>query len=997
MRRVVAWSAVFLGLLGVPAWAGGDRVHYGRDVRPILSDACYQCHGPDAGTRKARLRLDTAEGLTAERDTGAPVVPGEPEESVLIERILSEDDAQRMPPPGSGKALTPEQVDILRRWIAQGAETRGHWAYEPPTRPAVPGAGEWARGPIDAFVAEGHSRQGLSPAPEADRATLLRRVSLDLTGLPPTPAELNAFLSDARPDAYERQVERLLASPRFGERMGQYWLDLVRYADTVGYHGDNHQEIWLYRDYVIDAFNRNVPFDRFTAEQLAGDLLPDADRRTRVASGYNRLLMTTREGGAQAKEYEAKYAADRVRNVSSVWLGATLGCAQCHDHKYDPYTTRDFYAMAAYFADLKETAVGEQEPTRIPSDEQASEAARLDVLLAAASRHASAWTPALDASLERWEAERRMRLDRWTATAVRAIDGDAARLDGPDAFSTAPVGPGAATYTAALGIGTDRVTALRLVTEPVDGTRPGGACRLTEITVSLAGKPVAIRSAEASIARRGEKPGSAIDGDPTTAWTLANAGPRPAEIVFLLDRPVESSPETSLVVTLRIEHSEAAGPIRLRLDTTDDAGAILAERPLPDEIEAILAVAPGDRDDAQRGALAAYYRAIAPELALARAAVASLQAQRQRIEQAMPVTLVSEAMAEPRVVRVLPRGNWLDETGEVVAPAPPSFLAASLSSDRRLNRLDLARWLGEPSNPLVARVFVNRVWKLAFGRGLVATADDFGAQGVEPSHPELLDWLATDFVGNGWDVKRLWRAIVTSATYRQSSRASEELRRADPDNVWVARQGRVRLDAELIRDQALAASGLLVERLGGPSAKPYQPAGYWSYLNFPVREYEADRGAGLYRRGLYTYWCRTFLHPSLMAFDAPTREECTVDRPRSNTPIQALVLLNDPIYVELARSLAERVIREAGGDPAARIGRAYELLLARPARPEEVEVLQALYDRHRSEYAADPAGAAALLKVGERPAPADLPVEDLAATTSVMRAILNLHETLVRY
>ncbi|GIW89064.1 MAG: hypothetical protein KatS3mg108_3388 [Isosphaeraceae bacterium] len=995
-RRAILKLSAILTVLGPPAvWAGDERVDYRRDVVPILSDACYPCHGPDPATRKARLRLDTTDDLLAERGSGRPVVPGHPEQSLVIERLTSAEPELRMPPPESRKSLSPEQLDVIRRWIAQGATTRGHWAYEPPACPEPPPSGSWARQPIDAFIAAAHTQRGLKPAPEADRATLLRRLSLDLTGLPPTPAELRQFLDDSRPFAYERQVDRLLASPRFGERMAQYWLDLVRYADTIGYHGDNHQDIWLYRDYVIEAFNSGLPFDRFTAEQLAGDLLPEANPRTRVASGYNRLLMTTREGGAQAKEYEAKYAADRVRNVSSVWLGATLGCAQCHDHKYDPYTTRDFYAMAAFFADLKETAVGEQQPTRIPNDDQAAQLARLDHLLDAVQRQTQTWTPALQASLQQWEAKRRMRLRRWRSAVLCGIDGDAS-IDGTDTVVPSPQRPGRATYRLTLASDLESITGLRLTAELDNPSAAATGNRLVEVQVADIGHPVAIARAAATPSRRNGSPEAALDGNPQTSW-LIPANARPVELVLQLDRPIDVSLARPLSLSLHFEHAAPGASLRLRFDVTDEPGTLDVERPLPDEIEAILEIEPDRRDPAQRESLVAYYRAVAPELAAARSALVALRAQRQQIEEGLPLTLVSEALPRPRVVRILPRGNWLDESGEVVEPAPPAFLAGSVRSDRRLSRLDLARWLCDGSNPLVARVFVNRIWSRAFGRGLVATPDDFGAQGAPPSHPGLLDWLASDFQSNGWDVKRLWRLIVTSSTYRQSSRTSPAQRQLDPDNIWLARQGQIRLDAETIRDQALAASGLLVEQLGGPSVKPYQPAGYWSYLNFPPREYQPDSGPNLYRRGLYTYWCRTFLHPSLLAFDAPTREECTAQRPRSNTPMQALVLLNDPIYVELARALAERVMREAGPEIPTRIARAYELVLTRSPRPQELATLTALYERHRSAYAADPGAAAALLGVGQWPTPSDLPADDLAATTSVMRAVLNLHESLMRY
>ena len=679
-----------------------------------------------------------------------------------------------MPPPKSGAHLAPEQVELIKRWIAEGAEWKGHWAYLPPTRPAVPvvpGQPGLAN-EIDRFIRARLTLEHLEPAPEADRRTLVRRLSFDLIGLPPTPDEVDAFVNDHTPEAYERLVDRLLASPHYGERMAIFWLDLVRYADTTGYHSDNHVDHYLFRDYVIRAFNANKPFDRFTVEQLAGDLVDGATDETRIASGYNRLLQTTQEGGGQPKEYMAKYSADRVRNVSTVWLAATVGCAECHDHKFDPYKTREFYNLAAFFADVKETAVGVQEPTYFPTLAQAEALAMIDC-----------------------------------------------------------------------------------------------------------------------------------------------------------------------------------------------------------ELDCLKAVK--DHSDAERRELA------------------ELEKRRKTLLLQVRNSLVTKSVA-PRPIHVLPRGNWLDESGPVVLPTVPAFLPPLAVKERRATRLDLARWLVARDNPLVARVMVNRLWKLVFGEAIVTTPDDFGSQGVWPSHPELLDWLANEFVDSGWDTKDMLKRMVMTATYRQSSAVPESKRQRDPANRWLSHQNRYRLDAEMIRDCALACSGLLSGEIGGPSVKPYQPPGYWVFLNFPKREYVADKGENQYRRALYTYWQRTFLHPSLLAFDASTREECVVQRPRSNTPLQALVLLNDPSYVEAARGFAAHLIREGGADSRTRLDRAFRLALSRPARPEEISVLISLLNRHYDQYAADPAAAHALLTTGISPIPLDIDPAELAAWTSVARVLLNLNETIAR-
>jgi Protein of unknown function (DUF1553)/Protein of unknown function (DUF1549)/Planctomycete cytochrome C len=814
-------------------------VDYNHDVKPLLAARCYACHGPDEGKRKGKFRLDVKEEALKKA-----IKPGDAAGSALVKRITSEDVDKVMPPPDAkGDPLTPAQIDLLRRWIDQGAKFDLPWAYVKPTRPALPEVKNqaWVQNPIDAFIAAGHERQGFRPAAEADRVTLIRRLSFDLTGLPPAPADVDAFVKDPGNDAYEKLVDRLLASPHYGERMASYWLDLVRYADTAGYHSDNHRDVWLFRDFVIDAFNSNKRFDQFTIEQLAGDLLPNPTRDQRIASGYNRLLQTTEEGGAQPKEYTAKYAADRVRNASVVWLAATMGCCECHNHKFDPFTTKDFYSFEAFFADVKETAVGRQEQTPMPTKEQEAELRKLDEAIAGVKAILDKQTPELEVAQAEWE-----------KTAL-------AELADNKAWYKPPV------------------------------------------------------------------------------------------------------PAKGLVA---------------------DAAAALA-------------VEPAKRTPQQKLAVSAYFRTVTPLLKEPRDQLAKLENDKKQLIQKVPTTLVSTAVS-PRTVRVLPRGNWLDDSGEVVTPNVPAFLPPVDVTGRRATRLDLANWLVSRDNPLVARVFVNRLWKVMFGQGLVKSLDDFGTQGALPSHPELLDWLAVEFVDSGWDVKHLLKLMALSNTYRQSSAASKEQQERDSRNIWLARQNRFRLDAEMVHDNALAVSGLLSPKGGGPSVKPYQPAGYWSYLNFPKRDWVNDKGDGLYRRGLYTYWCRTFLHPSIAAFDAPTREECTVERPRSSTPLQSLVLLNDPIYVEAARVFAERIVKEGGNATADRTGWAYRRALSRDPKAEEHIVLVTLYEKHLAEYSKDKDAAQKLVGTGERPVPKDVDVAELAAWTSVARVLLNLHETVTR-
>jgi hypothetical protein len=817
------FSLLCLLFASFPLAAAERPVDYIRDIRPILANSCYACHGPDEKARKAKLRLDVRDEAIRKA-----IVPGKAAESKLYAKVTSDDPDEVMPPPDAKKpAITPEKAALLKRWIDEGAKFDQHWAYVKPSRPDVPAIknSAWVRNAVDAFIAQGHERNGFAPAPEADKVTLIRRLSFDLIGLPPSPAEVEAFLKDNSAEAYEKVVDRLLGSKHFGERMAVVWLDAVRYADTGGYHSDNHRDVWLFRDYVIDAFNQNKPFDKFTTEQLAGDLLPNPTNEQKIASGYNRMLMTTEEGGAQPKEYTAKYASDRVRNASNAWLGATMGCAECHDHKYDPYRTRDFYRFQAFFADVRETPVGRQPQTAIMTAEQEAE-----------QRH-------LDAEVSR------------------------------------------------------------------------------------------IKEAIAKVK---------IDEVGETKW-VADA------------------------------KKNSKGLLKQVLDA--------------------LNVDPEKRTDAQKKTLAQHYRdSVAPETETLRKELAAATAKRDGFQKSIPTTLVSMT-GPPRTIRVLPRGNWLDDSGEVVQPGIPEFLG-TLGKTERATRTDLAKWVVSPDNPLTARVFVNRLWKIAFGQGIVRNLDDFGTQGTPPTHPELLDWLATELVRTGWDVKGMLKLMVMSNAYRQSSTAAKDVRDRDPTNKWLARQNRFRLDAEFVRDNALAVAGLLTTKVGGPSSKPYQPAGYWALLNFPQREWQADKNDDQYRRGLYTYWCRTFLHPSLAAFDAPSREECTNERTRSSTPIQALVLLNDPTYVEAARVFAAAILKE-GKTPAERIDAAYRRALSRPAKPDEVKVLEGLLEKHLAEFKKDPEGAKKLLAVGIAPSPASDAAE-LAAWTSVARTILNLHEAVTR-
>lgn len=779
-------SRRFLTLLSLAlAGPSAAEVDFNRDIRPILSDNCFACHGPDQHKRKAKLRLDSFEGALKGSESGTALVPGKPDESELVYRILESDPDEIMPPPKSHKKLTREQKELLKQWVAEGGKYAEAWTYLAPRKHPVPAVQTkgWGENWVDNFILAKLEKLKLAPSPDADPVTLVRRLHFDLIGLPPTSEEVEDFVRRWKEDpaaCVEATADKLLASPHYGERMAMYWLDLVRYADTCGYHGDQDQSISPYRDYVIDAFNDNLSFDRFTREQLAGDLLPNSSVDQKIATGYNRLLQTSHEGGVQAKEYLAIYFADRVRNVSNVWMGATVGCAQCHDHKYDPYTSKDFYAFGAFFADIDEAQhfkVGSNSlPTKRP--------------------------PELDVHSKR-ERERLKKLEELLVTGKFTKEG--------------------------LKQLQDEIAALKK------------AKRRTMITVAT----------------------------------------------------------------------------------------------------------------------------------------------------------------EPRTIRILPRGNWLDDSGPVVEPAFPEFLTKDHPSraGTRLTRLDLANWFTdtrEGTGGLTARVMANRFWYLVFGTGIAKRLDDFGGQGEAPVHPELLDNLAVEFYESGWDVKHLMKLLVTSQTYRQSSLEPADLRERDPYNRLLARQSRFRLPAETIRDNALAISGLLRRDSGGASTKPYQPPGYYRHLNFPTRKYAHHGDERQWRRGVYVHWQRQFLHPMLRAFDAPTREECTAERPRSNTPTAAMVLLNDPTFVESARVFAERILKEGGKTNKTRLEFAYREALSRPPDDKEKEIMGKLFTLANMEFKADGAAAKKLISSGQAPAIPNLDPIEHATWTTIARAILNLSETYTR-
>lgn len=1153
-RIVVAILAI--GMAQVASTRAGDatpKVDFNRDVRPILSKNCFACHGQDEAHRARKLRLDRRDAAVKDLPSGVKaIVAGSPDESELVARITEEDEELRMPPKKVGERLSPVEVDVLKRWIGQGAPYADHWAFVKPPSLPLPAVKNpsWPRNGIDFWIVARLDQEGLAPAPEADRDTLLRRVSLDLRGLPPTPQEMERFATDSAPDAYEKAVNRFLDDPAYGERWARMWLDLARYADSAGYGSDPLRTIWRYRDWVIDAFNRNLPYDRFTIEQIAGDLLPNATLEQKLATAFHRNTMTNTEGGTDDEEFRVAAVKDRADTTAQVWMGLTVGCAKCHSHKYDPITNEEYYKFYAFFNQTADADRGDETPVlKAPTPELQQQVAAIDAKIGELRRTLDTGTPSLTAEQAKWE-EELSGTSEWTVLEPLSSKAESsATLETlPDqSLRVGGTNPPREAYTITARTALKGITAFRLESIPDASLPAGGAGRAQDgnfvlsrfavdaepdrpegqavkgryVRIELPGDgkflslaEVEVQSGGNNVARAGHAEQSstdfngpaakAIDGNTNGDYFAANStthtrgesnpwwevklaetqpvdrivvwnrtdggasvrlanfriqvlddshkivwqtdvaeppapkrevspsgrqpiglakaladytqpgfsamdaldakdvskggwavGPQiamPHSATFLAKEPL-NLPATTLL-TFHLEHRYRDGSFalgRFRLAVSNDPKASLRAG-LPAPILATLDIPREKRSAEQTEAIAKHYRSIAPSLQPTRDEVARLEKSRPAIP---TVPVMEELPAEKkRETRILTKGNFL-VPGEKVEPGVPASLPA-MPAGAPVNRLGLAMWIVDKDNPLTARVAVNRFWAQIFGTGLVETEEDFGTQGDLPTHPELLDWLANEYVRSGWDTKALLRLIVTSATYRESSKVTPESIARDPRNRLLARAPRFRLEAEIVRDQALALSGLLSRKMNGPSVYPAQPDGLWQAAFNGERTWATSKGEDRHRRALYTFWRRTVPYPSMATFDAPSREICAIRRVRTNTPLQAFVTLNDPVYVEAAQALARRIVKEGGNTPSERVRFALQLCLARPAAPAQVERLNTLYESELARYRADGPAALALATEPLGPLPAGMDAAELAAWTTVANVLLNLDGVLTK-
>lgn len=1053
-----------------------SKIEYNRDIRPILAKNCFACHGSDESTRKAGLRLDQRDAaITPGKKHPAAILPGKAEESELIKRLLADDDTERMPPPDVGMMLTSEQINKLKRWINEGANYAQHWAFVPPTKPMVPATKlkDWAKQPLDQYILTRLEQAGLKPSPEADKYALIRRLSLDLRGLPPSLAEINAFEKDTSPNAYEKLVDRFLADPTYGERWARVWLDLARYADSAGYGSDPLRlNMWRYRDWVIDAINKNLPYDQFTIQQLAGDLLPNPTLEQKMATAFHRNTMTNTEGGTDREEFRVAAVKDRINTTMQVWMGLTMGCAQCHSHKYDPISHQEYYQAYAIFNQTADNDQPSETPTMpAPTPTETQKNQEIDGKIADIRQEMDESTPELAKAQAEWEKGLRSDAPWVTLHQDKAKDGSRGNVRVPHPKLT---GIRIDSYS-----GDSKIT---IAKQAVDAKAP--VARFVRITLPGKNRILSLAEVEVfqgneNLARLGDASQSsldfkgyasrAIDGNThgdffasnSVTHTLTESDPwwevklpwdttvdrivlwnrtggveqrLQGALVQLLDvnhepfwerkidevpmpsqdidtvsqriniaKPITNKNEAVVVfkepvafngnelLTIKLDKKTAAKDVRISV-TSDTKLALRSA--LPAATLNVLELPTEKRSAEQAAQLASYYRTIAPLLKPLRDQIAKLDKSRPSIS-SLPV-MVELPAKDRRITKIMKKGNFLD-AGEVVEPALPALFKPTESNKEPANRMQLAKWLLHPDNPLTARVAVNRLWAQLFGTGLVETEEDFGTQGEPPSHPELLDYLAWQYQHDlKWDTKTMIKSIVMSSTYRQSSKVTPELLEKDPRNRLLSRGPRYRLEAEMVRDQALALSGLLNKKIGGPSVFPKQPDGLWQAAFNGQRTWMTSSGEDRFRRGLYTFWRRTIPYPSMAAFDAPSREVCQVKRVRSNTPIQAFVTLNDPVYVEASQALARRIVKEGGWTTHERLRYALKLCTGRPADERQLEPLVQLYSRELERFRKNPEAAKTLATDPIGPLPAGWKAEELAAWTVIANVLLNLDSVLMK-
>lgn len=1050
--RYLLFSMTCLLLSEVVADAQSDIVRFDRDINPILSDRCFHCHGPDPEHREADLRFDQKEAAFAERDGHAALVAGNLEKSAVWERIISNDEFTKMPPPESNKKLTAKEIDLIKRWIEQGAVWTDHWSFVTPVKSDPPkvASGVPANNPIDQFIGQKLHEQGLSFSPEADRRTLIRRLSFDLTGLPPTPAEVKAFVEDQSPDAYERLVDRMFSSPHYGERMAVMWLDAARYGDTSVFHADGPREMWAWRDRVVQAYNENMPFDQFSILQLAGDLVPEASINDKILAGFNRNNGTTDEGGAIAEEYRVEYVVDRVKTTSTVWLGLSMECAQCHDHKYDPISHEDYYRFYAYFnvsADGgMQTRKGNAAPIlEIPDPVKQEQLPKTEQKLATVKETLSRRSEAAQADYEGWLASQEKEIAENPSGStpvgmtvhlpleagegnkvVNAADaekpgtvqgkfewvdgrsGKALKLDGSSYVDLGDQGRFERTDSASYGgwVKIPKNGSGALIARMDDGNSYRGFdCLITggkiapHIIHSWPGNAIKVNSKKALEADKWQHVMVTYDGSSKAAGLKIYVNGENWEWTVEQDRLTDTIiTEKTLLVGSRHPSSRLTGEVDdIRFYPRALSETEVKQLAGADPILPILQLAAKDRNEEQQKTLFEYYLNNVDE-EFQKLAAEQNKLQQQVIDLKKPLTtvMIMADQPKPRETFVLMRGQYNTPTDNKVEPGTPSALPA-MPEEYPNNRLGMAKWLFAPEHPLTSRVAVNRYWQMLFGKGLVRTPEDFGAQGEYPTHPELLDWLAVDFRENGWDVQRFLKQIVMSHTYRQTSRVTPELLEQDPENILLARAPRFRLQSEFIRDNALAISGLLNDKMGGPGVKPYQPPGLWAEVGLGGNpKFKRDDGEKLFRRSLYSYWKRSAPPPNMQIFDAPTREKCTINRPRTNTPLQALVMLNDVQFVEASRQMAAKIMQSSAVLPAERLEQGFLLSVARPPSLTEQSVLTQLYQQTLQYYREHTDEATQLLSQGETKNPDGLDPAEHAAWTIVASTLLNMDETLTR-